>query len=250
MNPFLTLGIFLMMIGVCRADLWEPWRKNANEDLNSASYIVTSAAPLVFKPWAVLARGSREGIVPHMSNDPEFPSAYATYSESNKAPKFSANLEAIPITKTEGCEVAFRFRIASVPSKMAASHALATFELVGPGRRDVFYLHVYHPPKATMKSGFILNELAKKGQWQRAAVTRGAVLPAQAVPLDRAWHTVRIAWRQGEIVVFFDNLLALRAFDSSISYNTFTVSAIRPGGDHLFVGLDLSALEARPVTFN
>jgi hypothetical protein len=96
----------------------------------------------------------------------------------------------------------------------------------------------------------MLNQLAKKGQWERAAVTRGAVLPAYATPLDHAWHTVRIAWRMGEIEVFFDNLLALHAFDPAIDYKTFSVLKIEPGGEALFKSLDLSAIEVRPANFN
>jgi hypothetical protein len=189
-------------------------------------------------------------VTPGSGSSSEDPALYATYDATNKAPKFSISVGDIPITKTEGCELTFRFRAGSVPSKLEASYVLANLELTGPGRKDAFYLHVYRPPKASMKSGFMLNHLAKKGQWERAAVTRGAVLPAEATTLDRAWHTVRIAWRIGEIEVFFDNLLALRAFAPTIDYQTFSISKIEPGGETLFKSLDLSAIEVRPVTFN
>ena len=127
---------------------------------------------------------------------------------------------------------------------------LANFELTGPSRKDPFFLHVYRPPKSADKLGFMLNQLAKKGQWEHAVVTRGAVMPVFATPLDRTWHTVRIAWRIGEIEVFFDDLLALHAFDPKIDYKTFSISKIDPGGEVLFKSLDLSAIEVRPVTFN
>ena len=250
MKPLLTLTLCLLGIGVGRADLWEPWRKDAKEDLNSSSYTVTKAEPLLFKPWEDLAPAAAQGVTPGSGSSPGDPALYATYDATNKAPKFSISVCDIPITKTEGCELTFRFRAGSVPSKLEASYVLANLELTGPGRKDAFYLHVYRPPKASMKLGFMLNHLAKKGQWERSAVTRGAVLPAEATTLDRAWHTVRIAWRIGEIEVFFNNLLALRAFDPTIDYQTFSISKIEPGGETLFKSLDLSAIEVRPVTFN
>jgi hypothetical protein len=250
MKPLLTLTLCLLGIGVGRADLWEPWRKDAKEDLNSSSYTVTKAEPLLFKPWENLAPAAAQGVTPGSGSSPDDPALYATYDATNKAPKFSISVGDIPITKTEGCELTFRFRAGSVPSKLEASYVLANLELTGPGRKDAFYLHVYRPPKSASKLGFMLNQLAKKGQWERAAVTRGAVLPDFATPLDRAWHTVRIAWRIGEMEVFFDDLLALRALDPSIDYKTFSISKIEPGGGTLFKSLDLSAIEVRPVTFN
>ena len=250
MKPLLTLTLCLLGIGVGRADLWEPWRKDAKEDLNSSSYTVTKAEPLLFKPWENLAPAAAQGVTSGSGSSPDDPALYAIYDATNKAPKFSISVGDIPITKTEGCELTFRFRAGSVPSKLEASYVLANLELSGPGRKDAFYLHVYRPPKATSKLGFMLNQLAKKGQWERAAVTRGPVLPEYATPLDRAWHTVRIAWRIGEIEVFFDNLLALRAFDPTIDYQIFSISKIQPGGETLFKSLDLSAIEVRPVTFN
>ena len=250
MKQLFTLTLCLLGIGIGRADLWEPWRKDAKEDLNSSSYTVTKAEPLLFKPWADLAPAAAQGVTPGSGSSSDDPALYATYYATNKAPKFSISPGDIPITKTEGCELTFRFRTGSVPSTLEASYVLATFELTGPSRKDPFYLHVYRPPKSAGKLGFMLNQLAKKGQWERAAVTRGAVLPASATPLDRAWHTVRIAWRIGEIEVFFDDLLALRAFDPAIDYKTFSISKIEPGGGTLFKSLDLSAIEVRPVTFN
>ena len=250
MKPLLTLTLCLLGIGMSRADLWEPWRKDAKEDVNSSSYTVTKAEPLLFKPWANLAPAAAQGVTPGSGSSPDDPALYATYDATNKAPKFSTSVGDIPITKTEGCELTFHFRAGSVPSTLEASHALALFELMGPSRKDSFYLHVYRPPKSTSKLGFMLNQLVKKGQWERAAVTRGPVLPEYATTLDRAWHTVRIAWRIGEIEVFFDNLLALRAFDPAIDYNTFSIFKIEPGGEARFKSLDLSAIEVRPVTFN
>ncbi|MCX6972616.1 MAG: hypothetical protein NTV93_21035 [Verrucomicrobia bacterium] len=240
------------MIGVCHADLWEPWRKDAKVDLNSPGYTISNADPVLFKPWADLSNGSVEGVTPQSGTDPEAgPLLFATYEEVNKAPGASLDIANISLTKTEGCELAFRFRIANVPAKLEKSHALATFQLKGPGRSDAFYLHIYRPPKAgSTKTGFMLNHLAQKGQWERAAVTRGAILPAEAVPLDRAWHTVRIAWRIGQMEVYFDNLLVLRAFDTSIDYRSFSILKIQPGGEALFKSLDLSAIELRVVTFN
>lgn len=250
MKSLFTLTLCLLAIGVGRADLWEPWRTNAKEDLNSSSYTVTKAEPSLFKPWKDLAPASAEGVTPRSGSSPEDPALYATYDATNKAPKFSVSLGDIPISKTEGCELTFQFRVANVPATMEASHALAQFELMGPGRKDSFYLHVYRHPQSSKKLGFMLNQLAKKGQWERAAVTRGAVLPAYATTLDHAWHTVRIAWRMGEIEVFFDNLLALHAFDPAIDYKTFSVLKIEPGGEALFKSLDLSAIDVRPATFN
>ena len=250
MKALLALTLCLFGSSMGRADLWEPWRKDAKEDLNSSSYTVTKSDPLLFKPWENLAPAAAGGVTPQSGSSSDDPALYAAYDATNKVPKLSFSLGDIPITKTEGCELTFRFRVGSVPSKLEASHALAAFELAGPGRKDPFFLHVYRPPKASMKSGFMLNQLAKKGQWERAAVTRGAVLPMEATPLDRAWHTVRIAWRMGEIEVFFDNLLALRAFDPAIDYHTLSISKIQPGGETLFKSLDLSAIEVRPVTFN
>ena len=239
-------------MGVCHADLWEPWRKDAKGDINSPGYTVSSADPVLFKPWADLPNGSVEGVTPQSGTKSEAaPLFFATYEDANKAPSAILDIANIPITKTEGCELAFRFRIANVPGKLEASHSLATFQLKGPGRSDVFYLHIYRPPKAgSTKTGFMLNRLAQKGQWERAAVTRGAILPAEAVPLDRAWHTVRIAWRIGQMEVFFDNLLVLRAFDPDIEYRSLSILKIQPGGEALFKSLDLSAIELRAVRFN
>lgn len=248
MKPLLTLTLCLLGIGVGRADLWEPWRTNAKEDLNSSSYTVTKAEPVLFKPWE--APAATDGVTPRSGSSPDDPAIYATYDAMNKAPKFSISLGDIPLSKTEGCELTFHFRVGSVPSTLEASHALALFELTGPSRKDPFYLHVYRHPQSSSKVGFMLNHLTKKGQWERAAVTRGAVLPEYATALDRAWHTVRIAWRIGEIEVFFDNLLALRAFDPAIDYQTFSILKIEPGGEALFKSLDISAIEARPTIFN
>jgi hypothetical protein len=244
--------ICFAVIGVCHADLWEPWRKDAKVDLNSSGYTISSAAPVLFKPWAILPNGFVEGVTPQSGTDSDAaPLLFATYEDDNKAPGAILDIANIPLTNTEGCELAFRFRIANVPAKLEASHALATFQLKGPGRSDAFYLHIYRPPKAgNMKTGFILNHLAQKGQWERAAVIRGAVLPAEAVPLDRSWHTVRIAWRLGQMEVFFDNLLVLRVFDPAIDYRSFSILKIQPGGEALFKSLDLSAIELRAVRFN
>jgi hypothetical protein len=251
MKPVLAISLCLLGIGVGRADLWEPWRKDAKEDLNSASYTISKSEPVLFKPWAHAAGAAGQGVTPQTGSSPEDPALYATYDATNKASKISISLGDIPITKAVGCELRFWFRVAQVPAKMEASHTLALFELAGPGRKDRFYLHVYRPPKAgSTKTGFMLNQLAKKGQWERVAVARGAVLPAAATPLDRAWHTVRIAWRVGEMEVFFDNLLTLRVFDPAIDYQTFSILKVRPGGDDLFKSLDLSAIEARPITFH
>ena len=237
-------------MGVCHADLWEPWRKDAKVDINSPGYTISSAAPVLFKPWANFPNSPVEGVTPQSGTEAA-PLLFATYGDANKASGAILDIANIPLTKIEGCDLAFRFRIANVPAKLEASHTLATFQLKGPGRSDAFYLHIYRPPKAgSTKIGFMLNHLAQKGQWERAGVARGAVLPAEAVPLDRAWHTVRIAWRLGQMEVFFDNLLVLRAFDPAIDYRSFSILKIQPGGDALFKSFDLSAIELRPITFN
>ena len=251
MKSTLTIAFCLAALGVCHADLWEPWRKDAKGDGNCSGYTVSTASPMLFKPWAETPKGSGGGVMPQSGVGPEEPRFYAIYDGSNKAPKATFEIPFNSFTQTQGCELAFRFRVANLPAKLDASHSLATFQLAGPSRKDGFFLHVYRPPKAgSTKTGFMLNNVAKKGQWKRVSVARGPVLPAEVIPLDHAWHTVRIAWCVGEMKVFFDGLLSLHVFDPAIDYRSFSVVSVQPGGDGLLQCLGLSAIEARPAIFN
>jgi hypothetical protein len=208
---------------VANADPWAPWRKSSTPD--SALYRVTAEAPQVFSPVT--------------------PAATVNYPEPSVALPFKIDLAAAPLTAADGVEVSFRFRCGQIPpAKLAASWALAHFQLKGTGSERGFWLHAY-----SGNSGLCLNGIqSDRGRpQQRVLLTRGAADPRTAPRWDVQWHTVRLAWCRGQLAASWDGLPILHLTDPTVDYSALFLNWVKPGTD--FGTLELSPFEVRPVRF-
>ena len=207
------------------ADIWAPWRKTVC--LTLLPYQACSE-PVKIIP---MANGS---------------SKTAVFPEDAKILPLKINLANCILTETDGVEISFSFRVGRLPpARLKASHSLAQFSLKGKSGSRSFWLHAY-----SGNSGFCLNGIVpfKKESMAKILLCRGAANPQSSPRWDTQWHTVRLAWCEGQFAATWDGLPVLHAADAAAPYRELILEWVKPGES--FGTLELTPIEVRAVKFD